>query len=68
MKKYRIITNGEKFKAQIRVFIFWEILQISARTISDIVYDSYSDAEIAAVRYLETRKKDEKWHVVERGH
>ena len=71
MRKYRVITNGEKFKAQIRdTFLkipHWATLQKNYNDykipliMRDIVYGSYQEAEKAAKAYVEKLEKDKKW-------
>ena len=61
MRKYRILTNGIKFKAQIRdwtfIFPYWASLQNNQNPkrfppmMRDILYDSYEDAEKSIIKY-----------------
>ena len=74
MKKYRIITNGEQFKAQIKVWQFpfscWCTLQ---RHVDgepyfirrDVLYNTHEEAEKDVILYLLKKEKREKWWAVQ---
>lgn len=72
MKKYRVITNGEKFKAQIRCwFIFvpyWNTLQkcITDNPLFyiDVIHDTYDSAKDSAIEYITKTKPRQKWRPV----
>ena len=62
--KYRIITDGNQYKAQIRTWLFiiprWSTLQNVLFT--DIVYDTYIKAEKAVIEYIaKITKTDKRW-------
>lgn len=71
MRKYRILTNGERFKAQIRdtwLWIpYWATLQKNTTEHSiplifiDILYNTYDEAKKDVIRYNNKKEKDEKW-------
>ncbi len=71
MAEYRIITNGEKFKAQIKeTFLcipYWATLQrnYNKHTIPlimrDTIYSSYEEAEKDVKKYIENLKKNKEW-------
>ncbi len=67
--RYRILTNGEEYKVQIKRFLFWFTLQINANEIivpiimRDVVYDTYKDATTAALKYIIRVTKETSWKV-----
>jgi len=63
MRKYRIITNGEKYKAQVRGFLRWGTLQHNVAknhvVMRDVVYDTYAEAVESAIEY--NRMNNQTW-------
>ena len=66
MQEYRIITNGKKYKAQIRrrfiIFTYWATLQ---NILEDIQYDSYDKAEKSVIEYMHRLHDAETWWPVD---
>jgi len=82
--KYRILTNGIKYKAQIKEQNIWTLFLPNHTTISkqvkidgrsypfmfeDIEFDTYEEAEQAAInktRVVKKKQKENVWHIINR--
>ena len=60
--KYRILTNGINFKAQIKSCWLWCTLQDMYD--DDVIYKSYEDAEKDIIRYIDGLDEENNYWVV----